>query len=107
MRYLNKIIFINSAHVPYAEIKLDGNVHFIGSRRCIGSGSAAMCPWCRCSASRKHDIAVLIAIVRTAEIKPPVYQFAQSSAPKFVHRMKISTIGNNTQRAVEAPLKHV
>lgn len=32
MRYLNKIIFINSAHVPYAEIKLDGNVHFIGTQ---------------------------------------------------------------------------
>ena len=26
MRYLNKIVFINSAHIPYAEIKLDGNV---------------------------------------------------------------------------------
>lgn len=32
MRYLNKIIFINSAHVPYAEIKLDGNVHLIGTQ---------------------------------------------------------------------------
>lgn len=32
MRYLNKIIFLNSAHVPYAEIKLDGNVHFIGTQ---------------------------------------------------------------------------
>ena len=32
MRYLNKIVFINSAHVPYAEIKLDGNVHFIGTQ---------------------------------------------------------------------------
>ena len=32
MRYLNKIIFINSAHVPYAEIQLDGNVHFIGTQ---------------------------------------------------------------------------
>ena len=32
MRYLNKIIFINSAHVPYAEIALDGNVHFIGTQ---------------------------------------------------------------------------
>lgn len=32
MRYLNKIIFINSAHVPHAEIKLDGNVHFIGTQ---------------------------------------------------------------------------
>ena len=32
MRYLNKIIFINSAHVQYAEVKLDGNVHFIGTQ---------------------------------------------------------------------------
>lgn len=32
MRYLNKVIFINSAHIPYAEIKLDGNVHFIGTQ---------------------------------------------------------------------------
>ena len=32
MRYLNKIIFINSAHIPYTEIRLDGNVHFIGTQ---------------------------------------------------------------------------
>ena len=32
MRYLNKVIFLNSAHVPYAEMKLDGNVHFIGTQ---------------------------------------------------------------------------
>ncbi len=32
MRYLNKIIFINSAHITYAEINLDGNVHFIGTQ---------------------------------------------------------------------------
>ncbi|MGL5690847.1 MAG: ATP-binding protein [Bacteroidales bacterium] len=32
MRYLNRIIFINSAHIPLAEIKLDGNVHFIGTQ---------------------------------------------------------------------------
>jgi hypothetical protein len=32
MRYLNKIIFINSAHIRYAEINLDGNVHFIGTQ---------------------------------------------------------------------------
>jgi len=31
MRHLNKIIFINSAQVKYAEINLDGNVHFIGT----------------------------------------------------------------------------
>ena len=32
MRYLNKIIFLNSAHIPYAEVKLDGHVHFIGTQ---------------------------------------------------------------------------
>lgn len=32
MRYLNRIIFINSAHIRYAEINLDGNVHFIGTQ---------------------------------------------------------------------------
>lgn len=32
MRCLNKVVFINSANVPYAEILLDGNVHFIGTQ---------------------------------------------------------------------------
>lgn len=32
MRYLNKIVFINSANIRYAEINLDGNVHFIGTQ---------------------------------------------------------------------------
>jgi len=32
MRYLNRIIFINSAHITYAEINIDGNVHFIGTQ---------------------------------------------------------------------------
>ncbi len=32
MRYLNKIIFINSARIRYAEINLNGNVHFIGTQ---------------------------------------------------------------------------
>jgi hypothetical protein len=32
MRYLNKIVFINSAQIKYAEIYLDGNVHFIGTQ---------------------------------------------------------------------------
>lgn len=32
MRYLNKIIFINSAQIKYAEVNLDGNVHFIGTQ---------------------------------------------------------------------------
>ncbi len=32
MRYLNKIIFINSANIFYSEINIDGNVHFIGTQ---------------------------------------------------------------------------
>jgi len=32
MRYLNKIIFLNSANIPYAEVMLDGNVHFAGTQ---------------------------------------------------------------------------
>ncbi|MDD3077894.1 MAG: ATP-binding protein [Paludibacter sp.] len=34
MRYLNKIIFLNSADksLPYAEVSLDGNTHFIGTQ---------------------------------------------------------------------------
>lgn len=32
MRYLNKIIFINSATIRYEEILLDGNVHLIGTQ---------------------------------------------------------------------------
>lgn len=32
MRNLNKIIFINSAQIPYSEILLDGNVHFTGTQ---------------------------------------------------------------------------
>ena len=32
MRHLNKIIFLNSANVPYAEVMLDGNVHFAGTQ---------------------------------------------------------------------------
>lgn len=32
MRYLNKIVFINSSSVKYAEIELDGNVHLIGTQ---------------------------------------------------------------------------
>ncbi len=39
MRYLNKIIFINSANVKYTEIDLDGNVHFIGTQ---GAGKSTL-----------------------------------------------------------------
>ena len=32
MRHLNKIVFLNSANIPYAEVLLDGNVHFAGTQ---------------------------------------------------------------------------
>lgn len=32
MRVLRKIVFVNSANIRYAEVKLDGNVHFIGTQ---------------------------------------------------------------------------
>ena len=32
MRHLNKIVFLNSANIPYAEVMLDGNVHFAGTQ---------------------------------------------------------------------------
>ncbi len=32
MRYLNRVIFINSANVKYADVAVDGNVHFIGTQ---------------------------------------------------------------------------
>ena len=32
MRYLNKVVFINSATIKYAEVNLDGNVHLIGTQ---------------------------------------------------------------------------
>lgn len=32
MRHLNKIIFLNSANIPYSEVSLDGNVHFAGTQ---------------------------------------------------------------------------
>ncbi|MGF2411334.1 ATP-binding protein [Ferruginibacter sp.] len=32
MRFLNKIIFINSATIRYAEVMVDGNVHLIGTQ---------------------------------------------------------------------------
>lgn len=32
MRYLNKIVFIESAKIKYAEVAIDGNVHFIGTQ---------------------------------------------------------------------------
>lgn len=32
MRHLNRIVFLNSANIPYAEVMLDGNVHFGGTQ---------------------------------------------------------------------------
>ncbi|WP_153797705.1 ATP-binding protein [Foetidibacter luteolus] len=32
MRFLNKVVFINSATIRYAEVMLDGNVHLIGTQ---------------------------------------------------------------------------
>lgn len=32
MRYLSKIIFIESANIRYSEVNVDGNVHFIGTQ---------------------------------------------------------------------------
>lgn len=32
MKYLNRIIFVNSANISYAEISVDGNVHFTGTQ---------------------------------------------------------------------------
>lgn len=32
MKYLNKIVFINSANISYAEVAVDGNVHFTGTQ---------------------------------------------------------------------------
>ena len=39
MRQLSKIIFINSANIRYAEVKVDGNVHFSGTQ---GVGKSAV-----------------------------------------------------------------
>ena len=32
MRQLSKVIFINSAGIRYGEVRLDGNVHLIGTQ---------------------------------------------------------------------------
>ncbi len=32
MRHLNKIVFLNSANIPYGEVMLDGNVHLAGTQ---------------------------------------------------------------------------
>lgn len=32
MRFLNKLVFINSAHIRYAEVAMAGNIHFTGTQ---------------------------------------------------------------------------
>lgn len=39
MRYLNKVVFINSASISYSEINIDGNVHLIGTQG-VGKSTA-------------------------------------------------------------------
>lgn len=39
MRYLNKVVFINSATISYSEINIDGNVHLIGTQG-VGKSTA-------------------------------------------------------------------
>ena len=39
MRFLNKVVFINSASISYAEVDLDGNVHLIGTQ---GAGKSTL-----------------------------------------------------------------
>ena len=70
MRYLNKIIFLNSAHIPYAEVKLDGNVLFIGTQgwarvpcsvRCCSSIMLISCVWA--SRRRRNRLMPFIFLV--------------------------------------------
>lgn len=39
MRYLNKVVFINSATISYSELNIDGNVHLIGTQG-VGKSTA-------------------------------------------------------------------
>jgi hypothetical protein len=39
MRYLNKVVFINSAKTQYAEVPVSGNVHFVGNQ---GAGKSTL-----------------------------------------------------------------
>lgn len=39
MNYLNRIILINCANIPYREVQLNGNIHFIGTQ---GTGKSTM-----------------------------------------------------------------
>ena len=32
MRQLSRIVFVNSANIRYGEVRLDGNVHLIGTQ---------------------------------------------------------------------------
>ena len=57
MRHLNKIIFLNSANIPYAEVMLDGNVHFAGTQGVgkYGAKSAVVFLQCRQNAFGNPD----------------------------------------------------
>jgi len=39
MRYLNKVILINSANIRYSELKCNGNIHFVGDQ---GTGKSSL-----------------------------------------------------------------
>jgi hypothetical protein len=39
MRYLNKVVLINSANIRYTELKCNGNVHFVGDQ---GTGKSSL-----------------------------------------------------------------
>lgn len=39
MRYLNKVVLINSANIRYAELKCNGNIHFVGDQ---GTGKSSL-----------------------------------------------------------------
>lgn len=39
MRYLNKVVLINSANIRYTELKCNGNIHFVGDQ---GSGKSSL-----------------------------------------------------------------
>ena len=39
MRYLNKVVLINSANIRYTELKCNGNIHFVGDQ---GTGKSSL-----------------------------------------------------------------
>lgn len=53
MKYLNKIIFINSANISYAEISVDGSVHFTGTQG-VGKSTVLRVPVFFYNADKQH-----------------------------------------------------